>query len=89
MTPILRGEKRDPPDFLAWSLYGNHAYREGDWKMVWNSSPKLEDRRWELFNLARDRSETNDLAKQHPDRIKAMKTRWQKWALKVGVENRK
>ncbi len=88
MTPILRGEKRKPHDFLAWSLYGNHAYREGDWKMVWNTSPKPKDRKWELYDLSRDRSETTDLAQQHPKQVKEMTDRWQEWALKVGAENR-
>ncbi len=89
MTPILRGEKRKPHKFLAWSLYGNHAYRVDDWKIVWNSSPAPSDRRWQLYDLAKDRSETTDLAQQHPDRVKAMTTGWGKWALKVGAVERR
>lgn len=49
--------------------------REGDWKLV-----STNDRNWHLFNLAEDRSETNDLKAQYPDKVKAMDSLWQQWA---------
>ena len=82
LVPILRGEQREQPEFLAWSLYGNHAWREGDWKIVWDTSID----RWLLFDLESDRSETRDLAKVHPDRVKEMAKRWNDWAVKCGVK---
>ena len=45
--------------------------RQGDWKLV---SAKLG--RWELFNLAKDRTETNDLSAEHPERVVVMSKEW-------------
>lgn len=85
LVPILQGKQRQQPNFLAWSLYGNHAYREGDWKIVWNSSPEPDQRRWELFDLAKDRSETNNLAEEFPERVRKMEAKWRVWGAKTGV----
>ena len=63
------------PGPLAWELYGNRALRDGDWKLVWGAS----DQRWELYDLASDRSETVNLAAQHPGRTAAMAAQWERW----------
>ncbi len=76
LTPILRGNQREPHESLCWALMGNRAIRQGDWKLVWGAS----DKRWELYNLSKDRTETNDLAKKHPDRVNTMVAAWQQWA---------
>jgi len=62
-------------------LFGNRAIRQGHWKLVWGAS----DRRWELYNLTQDRTETNDLADQFPERVERMATQWQEWAKKTEV----
>ena len=84
LVPVLRGKEREQPDYLAWSLYGNHAWREGDWKIVWNTSID----RWELYDLSVDRSETQDLSKKQRERVKAMAARWNEWAYRCGVKKR-
>ena len=50
--------------------------RQGKWKLAWGVTAK----RWELFDMQADRSETNDLAAQHPDRVKSMDALWHAWA---------
>jgi arylsulfatase A-like enzyme len=42
------------------------AVRQGDWKLVWRT---LLPSRTELYNLAQDPSEQNDLAAEHPARV--------------------
>ena len=59
---------------------GNRAIRKGAWKLV--AAYKGE---WELYNLADDRTETNNLAAKEPERVKAMAKAWQSWADRVGV----
>ena len=81
LVPILRGQKRPPHETLCWALFGNRAVRQGDWKLVWGAS----DRRWELYDLAADRTETNDLAAEHPERVEAMAAEWEHWAIKCEV----
>ncbi len=77
LLPILRGDPPTPrKSQLAWELYDNRAIRDGAWKLVWGAS----DKRWELYNLATDRSETIDLSKRYPDRVATMAAGWEKWA---------
>ena len=49
--------------YLYWEFVGQIAVREGDWKAI---QPKA-GAPWELYDLARDVSERNDLAARHPD----------------------
>ena len=79
LAPIFRGEEREGHDSIGWELYGNRAIRQGDWKLVWGAGEK----RWELYNLKTDRSETNNLARKSPDRVEAMIQDWEAWAKAV------
>ncbi len=84
LVPILRGETREPHAMLAWEWSGNRAIRQGDWKLVWDSRIK----EWEFYNLKVDRTETNDLAGENPDRVKQMSADWFAWAEKTGAPGR-
>lgn len=75
LVPILRGKQRAGHEFLAWELFGNRAIRQDHWKLVWGASEK----KWELYNMRDDRSETTDLAAQYPDRVAAMSRQWEAW----------
>ncbi|MEO1404954.1 MAG: arylsulfatase [Pseudomonadota bacterium] len=52
-------------------LFGNGAYREDDWKITLITPPQGSGK-WELFNLAVDPGETNNLAASEPDRLTQM-----------------
>jgi len=41
--------------------------------------------RWELYDVEGDRSELHDVADQHPDLVRELRTQWQSWADRVGV----
>ena len=62
-------------DFIYFHHGGNRAIRIGDWKLVANGS----DSPWELYNLKTDRCETKNLAEMHPDKVRYMSARWQKY----------
>lgn len=48
------------------------AVRQGDWKLIWRAPlPSVP----ELYNIAEDPSEKNNLAAQHPDRVAALQKR--------------
>lgn len=66
---------------LGWYLYGNRAYRSGKWKIVWGVTAK----RWELYDMEADRTETNDLAAQHPDIVRRLTASWRTWAQRNGA----
>jgi arylsulfatase A-like enzyme len=68
-------------DLLAWEHEGNAAIREGDWKLV-RFGPQGK---WELYNIAQDRTEMNDLAGQHAERVDTMAAKWRAWAERTHV----
>lgn len=73
LTPAFATDVAATRQELWWYHIGNRAIRVGDWKLVsWG-----EERPWELFNLKADRSETHDLAKMHPDKVKELEAAWQ------------
>jgi arylsulfatase len=80
LLPILNGGKRVGHEQIAWEWSGNRALREGKWKLVWD---KL-DKRWTLFDMESDRTETNDLASANPKRVVRLKKDWFVWAKKCG-----
>jgi arylsulfatase len=45
----------------------------------------LGDGSWELFDLSVDRTEGSDLSAVYPDRVKAMNTLWEAWAVQMKV----
>lgn len=83
LVPAMRGHQmRERP--IGFDHQGAHALRKGDWKAVW--SKRMPHKvRWELYNLAEDRCETDDLASKHPDRVRVMADEWERWARRVGV----
>lgn len=83
LLPYMRGEVL-PERTIGFDHQGARALRQGDWKLVWSKRMPHEIQ-WELYNLAEDRCETNDLASRHPDRVAAMATMWEQWARHVEV----
>lgn len=66
---------------LGWFLYDSRAYRSGKWKAVWGVTAK----RWELYDMETDRTETNDLAAVHPDILRKLTAAWHTWAQRTGA----
>jgi arylsulfatase A-like enzyme len=79
MLDRLRGGSAVEHD-LFWEHIGNAAVRSGDWKLV-----REFEGEWELYDLSVDRSESNNLAADHPERVADLARRWQTWADSVGV----
>jgi arylsulfatase len=75
---------RSAQDYLAWEVFGNRALRQGDWKLRWEYKP-FGKGDWELFNLAIDPSERNDLASQDPDRVRSLAALWDDYVKANGV----
>jgi arylsulfatase A-like enzyme len=57
---------------------GRRSIIEGDWKLVVTESKGGTERR-ELFDLASDRGETRDLAKDEPARVESLAKRLREW----------
>lgn len=50
------------------------SFREGKWKLIYNYFPESEkgERRYELYHLGDDPSESNDVSSRHPERVKRL-----------------
>ncbi|MBE0534165.1 MAG: sulfatase-like hydrolase/transferase [Phycisphaerae bacterium] len=69
MLPTLLGlqDKQKRHDYLYWELNGQQAIRMGEWKAVRIKMGKIE-----LYNLAEDIAEKNNVADKHPDIVLRM-----------------
>jgi arylsulfatase A-like enzyme len=55
--------------------YGlGQGIRDGNWKLV-----KFGNKPWELYDMDKDRTETNNLAKQHPEKVNELNKKHQQW----------
>ncbi|HVJ82505.1 MAG TPA: arylsulfatase, partial [Planctomycetia bacterium] len=61
LAPTFVAEAPLARDSLWWAHEGNRAIRVGDWKLV-----AVAKGPWELYDLARDRTETENLAAKEP-----------------------
>ena len=91
MLPMLHGEAQEiytSDDYIGWELFGKTAIRQGDWKIIqepagdfWQSrNPVAENYAWQLFNIAEDPSEMNDLAAKNPEKLADMLQLWEAYA---------
>jgi arylsulfatase len=77
MKPVFLTGKGKTHEYMYWEHQNNCAIRWGDWKAV----KKISDANWQLYNLSDDREELIDLAAKHPDLVKKLDEKWQKWAI--------
>jgi arylsulfatase B len=78
LMPFLTGSNQQPPhDVLFWRMQRKTAIRHGDWKLVKNPGWGRKDAPWELYQLAEDSGESHDLAKERPERVRALRRKWE------------
>ena len=80
LVPVI-DEKPLGDRAIYWEHEGNRAVRLGKWKLV----AKGRGGKWELYDMAADRTELRDLAGKHPDRLKAMAAMWTAYAKRANV----
>jgi len=90
--PAFQGDSLDRTEPLFFEHQGNRAIRDGKWKAVakgppgpWEPSwePSWEKGPWELYDMSADRTETNDLSSEHPDRLERMTQTWDSMARRL------
>jgi len=68
LTPYLKGDKLDRPHQTLYWRYGSRiALRHGDWKLVGRYEAGVGSKELELFSLASDLGETEDISSRAPD----------------------
>ena len=70
--------RRERPIF--WEHEGSRAVRDGDWKLV-----SAVGEGWELYNIADDRTELNNLRSRNRPKADAMRAAYAEWAERCGV----
>ncbi len=87
LLPLLNGKQGVVHERFeqGWELFGQKAYRQGDWKIVY-SVPPFGPGDWQLFNLKVDRAEQNNLAAQHPEKLSELKTAYAVYVHRNGVQ---
>jgi arylsulfatase A len=73
--PALLGKKQKQHEFLYWEFHeqgGKMAVRMGNWKAVKLNIDKIPQGETELYDLATDTGETNNIASSNPEIVKKM-----------------
>jgi arylsulfatase A-like enzyme len=89
LLPYVTGQNKDSPHKeLYWRFGGQMAIRRGDWKLVKGAGdavkgPELLGKatldKAELYNLATDTGEKENLAGKEPEKVKELAAAWEKW----------
>ena len=90
LVPVLTGARatiREPGDFMGWELFGKQAILRDNWKILFVPSiperdarlPVMKPGQWQLYNLADDPAEMNDLAHSNPEKLREMLGLWEQY----------
>lgn len=90
LLPLLSGQQkleRDQPIFWQWQ--NGRAVRDGRWKLVSLRVPKSKEiLPWELYDMNKDRTETNNLAATRPDVVAHMAAQYETWLSEVTASSK-
>jgi arylsulfatase len=81
LRPVFQGDSISRTTPIFWEHERNRAVREGKWKLVSAAGGSS----WALFDMEADRTETNDRADEHPERVTQMAERYDRWAKRTHV----
>lgn len=93
--PTMAQGKPSPHEEILLNVTpANGAIRCGNWKLVWNAGiganeagEKAKRNIFELFNLAEDPSEKNDLSEKNPGKLEELKRRLEFYASQAAAPN--
>ena len=81
IVPLLQDKDSwDDERTMYWEHENGKAVRKGNWRLT-----ALANGGWQLFDLALDLSETNNVAAEYPDKVRELKSLWNAWAKSVGL----
>jgi len=87
MVNYLHGKAksvRSADDAIGWELGGRKALRKGDWKIVF-ANKQWGTGDWELYNIAKDRTESKNLAAKNPAKLQEMIGEWKRYVADTGT----
>lgn len=78
---LFEGKELQREQPIFWERAGNRAVRKGKWKLV-SIFPSY---RWELYDIEKDRGETQNVASQNPLIVDELSADYFEWAKQNGV----
>ncbi len=86
LIPLLKGEveKVHFNEGIGYELHGMRAYIKDEWKIV-NLQKPFGSGEWELFNLAKDPSESVDLSDEYGDKRNELIVAWEEYSENVNL----
>jgi len=63
---------------VGYELFGLKAFFDEDWKILWMPRP-FASGEWELYDLAVDPGEINDLSSEYPQKLNEMVALWEQY----------
>ena len=88
LVPAFRGKPLGRKDALFFEHHLNCAIRDGDWKLVRYGRPGRPAtlHPWELYDMSKDRVESNNLAQEKPELAQSLEKKWEAWANRARVK---
>ena len=80
LLSVFEDDRKDERT-LFWEHEGNRAVRRGNYKLV-----ALHDSPWELYDMAKDRSELKDLSVTMPEKAEQLRKAYEGWAKRVNAQ---
>ncbi len=86
--PETKSDRKEP---LCWEHVRSRAIRSDQWKLVAATEPTkrgiggFAPGEWELYDMEKDRTETQNLAGRQPDIVQDLEAKWLEWARRVNV----
>ena len=87
ITGLLTGQEKavySADESVGAELAGGKWLRKGDYKAIF-VPPPFGSGEWQLFNVAKDPGETDDLSEKNPEKMAELKAAWELYANEVGV----
>ncbi len=75
-------------EFICGEMQDGKWVRQGDFKAV-SVSPPYGSAQWQLYNIAVDPGESQDLAQKKPKKLEQLIEAWNRYAIEVGVVSMK
>ncbi|MBT7952228.1 MAG: arylsulfatase, partial [Gammaproteobacteria bacterium] len=96
MLNMLKGESSrvHGDDYvLGWESFTKRGIRQGNWKINYEPFHEVLEPRvagiksdtWQLYNLANDPAELNDLSSKEPEKLKEMIAHWEAYVSETGL----
>ncbi len=84
LAPLLRGSAEKLPDRMMVVQYSRAKLTKWECAVIWNHWRLVEGK--ELYDVQKDRSQTNDVAAARPDIVGKMREHYERWWAGLGAK---